>query len=430
MLTPIPDQPSRARLARRYAIGVALVHAVVVWCSLVPGWRAIPLIDADAPTYLRPAENLVAHRVFSADSAPPFLWDGYRTPSYPLLIAASLLLSGRYEWALFFAPLTAGLAAFCGMTWVRDWNGSPRAVRAAGWLFALLPSSLGFSAELLTDAVFGHLVLVWLYLLWTGVRSGSRPRLVLSAAVLLFLQGLKPTFAIAFVLIGAVAVLVARDKRQWLAVGVLLVWTIPVPLFLAARNSRDHGVFSPSLMGTKTVRDYLMARYLAEERGVDFQVMRDTVRENDLTEARTLTRGPSFDGKLHIVRAEKVAGFIREHPSAALRLALVEMGRQSIGPEDRVFRIFIGGVSPWIPRLGILITVVLIGCSAYGGYRLWHAGDPTPPLLALAVMLFFVGTGSVGGLAGARLRFPADLVAVPLAAIGLDRMTAARGSTR
>lgn len=68
---------SAAKVALRFAILAALVHGLVVSFSLVPGWRAIPLLDGDAPTYLRPAENLVGLFAFSGAEGPRF--SGKRT---------------------------------------------------------------------------------------------------------------------------------------------------------------------------------------------------------------------------------------------------------------------------------------------------------------------------------------------------------------
>lgn len=357
MHLPLPDaatleskMASSDRLALRYAIVVGLVHCIVVSCSLVPGWRVISLLDGDAQTYLRPAENLVEHLVFSGAPRPPFFWEPYRTPSYPLLIALSLLLWQGYQWVLYFAAVTAGVAAWCGVKLVQEWNGSRLAAGAAGLAFALLPDSLGFSAEMMTDAIFGHLVLVWIYLLWTGLRSASYSRLVGCAALTVFLQGLKPTFNLAFVLL-------ARGKRQWLSVGALRM--------------------SP-------------ARSLA--------------------------------GRLYAVKKDAVAGFLRDHPGAVAALAVTEMLRQFVAPEGRVFHLFSRRLAWRTTLLGSLLSLSLFACAAYGGHRLWRGGDPRPPLLVLGVLLFFLVTGSVSHRVGTRLRFPADMVTIPLAAIGFAGM--------
>jgi hypothetical protein len=50
---------------------------------------------------------------------------------------------------------------------------------------------------------------------------------------------------------------------------------------------------------------------------------------------------------------------------------------------------------------------------------LWRGGHQGPALLIGGTMAFFLATGSVSHFVGARLRFPADLVAAPLAGIGL-----------
>jgi hypothetical protein len=99
------------------------------------------------------------------------------------------------------------------------------------------------------------------------------------------------------------------------------------------------------------------------------------------------------------------------------------MLRQFASPEDQVFKLFTGRMSWWTTRLGSLLTLSLFGCAALGGHRLWRDGNPRPPLLILGVVLFFLATGSVSSRVGARLRFPADMATLPLAAIGYAEMT-------
>ena len=413
-------KPANSHLTLRYAVFVGLVYVIFISCALVLGRGA--MIDGDAQTYLTPAENLARQGVFSGANAPPFAWEGHRTPAYPMLIALSLRLSGRYEWTLYLAAITAAAAAWCGIRLVEQWNGSRVALHSAGMAFAFLPNSLGLSSQLLTDAIFGHLVFVWIYLLWTGLRTNSPYRFVSCGLLAVFLEGLKPTFFLAFVLLALVGLLLARQWRSWVALALLGLGTIPVPLALALKNRESHGVFTPTLLGQHTTRDYLMARYLAAERGVDERVMRPLVRDEDEATARTMSYPGSFSGRQYLVEKDSVTRFLHDHPVAAVRLMLVEMIRQLVAHQDYAFATFTATVPRWMMWLARLMTLGLWGLCAYGGWRLWGGGDRKPAMLVLGVLLFFLVTGSVSGSVGGRLRFPADITALPLAAIGFSEL--------
>lgn len=164
-----------------------------------------------------------------------------------------------------------------------------------------------------------------------------------------------------------------------------------------------------------------MTRYLAKQHRVNFSAMRLAVREEDRVKASRLSPMQSLDGRLYVVKKDAVSGFMRDHPVAVVTLALTEMLREFVAPEDREFQLFAWRLSRRATLLGSLLTLGMFACAAYGGYRLWP-GDPRPALLVLGVVLFFLATGSVSYLAEARLRFPADMATIPLAAIGFAGM--------
>jgi hypothetical protein len=88
----LPLRPPRSNVSAAAAAIALLVHAVVITAALNPHWRKQPLLAPDSPTYIVPARNLLEHRTFSGESAPPYLWEPYRTIGYPALIAATLLV--------------------------------------------------------------------------------------------------------------------------------------------------------------------------------------------------------------------------------------------------------------------------------------------------------------------------------------------------
>lgn len=407
------------RIAASYALIAMCAHALLIGLSLVPSLRAAPLERGDAITYLMTAENIVKHGSFSRESAAPLVWEPFRTPGYPLLIAASLLLTGTHAAVLFLAAVTSALAAWSAVRLTSVFGGTGAALHGAGAVSALLPNSLGLSAMMLTDAISGHLTVVWLYLMITGCRRHSVVRLAGSGVVLVALQVLKPTFAIAALLVGLAVLLFYQHDRKVLVLAALCLLTVPMPFVLASRNLEAHGVHSVSLLGVETAREYLQVRYLQEQTGEAYETLTRRVREEDRREAQQLSSPPSLYGRLYLVKEEKVNRFVREHPLAAARLMLTEMVQQFAAPQEFFPQVFVGDLPTWGRVLGSLLTLGLWFCAAIGGYTLWKAGNPAPALMIAGVLLFFLVTGSISHYVGARLRFPADMAAVPLMGVGV-----------
>lgn len=419
---------SAVTIANRYALLAFCVHALVIGASLVPGLRHLPLLTGDAVTYYLPAQNLVEHGAFSREVAAPFLWEPYRTPGYPLLIALTQMVAGgQYAWVLFLAAFTAAAAAWSAVKVTQYFGGKDHSLHAAGWLVALLPNSLGLSAQLLTDALAGHLFLIWLYITIIGLSKRSTRFLWCSFFLLLVLQSLKPTFNTALVLIVVLIPLYAKRPFRWSLLLWLSIGSLLMPSFLAFQNYRDHGVHSASLLGVETVREYLMVRALAEDTGTDYETMTKSVRTSDKSVADQLKMPSSFYGRLYKVKKARVQEFMLEHPIRVAGLALSEMLRQALAPQEFVFQVFWGDLPVWGRILGSLLTVLLWLSAAWGGYTLWMQGNWQACILGLVVLLYFLGTASVSHLVGARLRFPADMALIPLMASGIGSFLQSKG---
>jgi 4-amino-4-deoxy-L-arabinose transferase-like glycosyltransferase len=169
-----------------------LTHAAFISFTLLPGVRALPLLAGDGARYVRVAKNIVQHGKVTTDSAPPFRWEADRPPGYPLLIAASISLAGHERWTLYFAALSAAAAAWAAVTLAGLWTDRKTALHAAGLFVAFMPNSLGLSAMLLVDAIFGHLMLLWCCLVHMSFRRTSESAVIGSVVVFALLQLLRP----------------------------------------------------------------------------------------------------------------------------------------------------------------------------------------------------------------------------------------------
>jgi hypothetical protein len=413
-------------VSARAAAIVLLVHAVVIAAALNPQWRKQPILSPDSPTYIVPARNLLEHRTFSGESAPPYLWEPYRTIGYPALIAATLLVVHDSRFVMFWAALTAALAAWAAVSLTACWGGGHRAQQIAGVTAAFLPNSLGLSSHILTDAIAGHLTVVWLFAVYLAI---TRPRIltvVVSVVLTAILQSLKPTFNVIAIIVLITALLIARTPRQWMYALVIGALSLPVPLISAEMNRRDHGIFSPSLLGIATIREYVQVRAIVEDTGEDYEQVTKEVRDRDLSDAKALQFPTSLAGRLYLVKQAKVQAFIRDEPLRVARLAATEMLRQLAAPHEILFQLFTNEVPGWMRGLTTLLTLSLWGAAVYGGLVLVRSGMWRPVMLTCAVTMFFLCTGAVSHFVGARLRFPADMAAIPLTAIGIARLCDAR----
>jgi hypothetical protein len=423
-------QPKGGRNAARRELSIAflsvIIHALVVAASLVPGWRADPLVNGDAVSYLVPAQSILATGHFSRETGPEPRWDPTRTPGYPLVLAVSLALTGGMAAALFLSCMTAGLAAWSAARLVVEWGGGAAEAWMAGAMVAILPNSLGLSARLLTDAMFAHLFLFWLFLTWRGLRTGHLLALAGSGTICVALQMLKPTFNLAPLLIVLVAATAGCLWTRGRTVALLLLISLATPLYFASRMLRDHGVFSPSLLGTEAVREYLQVRALAAEESVGEEEMQRRVRAADWAAVGRLTSPESEYGRLHLVKKAAVRAFVFAHPMRTLWLMAMEAIKQFLAPQEFAFEIFLGELPVPGRAAGSVLTLAIWALAAAGAWTLWKRGLPGAPLLVAGIFVVFLGAGSISHWVGGRLRLPADVAAAPLFGAGAARLLLAR----
>jgi 4-amino-4-deoxy-L-arabinose transferase-like glycosyltransferase len=170
---------------------------LLVVCLLAVGVRVLylytktpdaPIASVDGWGYHRLALNLAAGNGFSLERDPPYLPTSIRTPLYPFF-----LLSVRH--VLGPAPRAAALvqALLEGATtlltaWLATRLAGPRGGRIAALLYALNPTQIRFTSDLLTEMLLAFLVLgavcaLVRYLTW---QPGSHRRgwLLLSGTLL------------------------------------------------------------------------------------------------------------------------------------------------------------------------------------------------------------------------------------------------------
>lgn len=421
------DALQRFCLLRRQLVALSLVsHLFFVLLVVGLSWGPSRnlYLRPDSSTYVRPAHNLVNVGEFSRENEEPYVWEPYRLPGYPLLIAASLLVTGL-EWpVLLFHPFAAALATYILVTAARRLSPSPRVPVIAGLLAALFPNSLGLAALLLTDALGGYLFVAAFVVSVFAVERASVRLLLVAGLFWMVSQALRPTLAIAAVLVIGIGIAFARSKRQWFMTACLAGITLPVPFVFCVQTYLVHGAFEPSLKGTDTLREYLMARVEASDNGEDYYKFREQLRHENRNEAlRTQEPGETYYGRLYAIQQRQIKSLVSEIGHADIAKAFAVEGiKQALAPDEFLVVALTDRRPPVFRFAFIAFRATFLGMFVWGMVCYVRAtGRFLVPGVFLIGFAFWIITGSISTGVGSRLRFPGDLILIPFAALGFSR---------
>lgn len=148
----------------------AIVFLVALTARLAfLAWRG-PQTSPDTITYLRLAENLVAHRAFSFEAQPPFTPTIRRAPLYPAFLAILGAVGGLS------APVVAVLqsildacVAVAVLALARASGGRP----VAGFVYALHPGAICLACSLQSETLFTAVLMGAVVLIVAGLRRDS-----------------------------------------------------------------------------------------------------------------------------------------------------------------------------------------------------------------------------------------------------------------
>lgn len=233
---------------------------------------SLVISDPDSPSYLRLAENLWQHGVFSRSEQPPLIPDNVLTPVYPLFLAPLLALAG----GLWIVPLAQTLvnsltAVLVFKTGERLF--STRVGLIAGICWGLDLSALVHTFSMLTESLFTFLFLAANFFLVKSVQRESRASLVSSAAFFGVATLCRPVASYFFVL-AAVLIFFASQKKikiraQSVVIYLAIYALVVTPWIL--RNKQTFGV--ANLSAIQGINMLLMnAAYLkATQENIDFE---------------------------------------------------------------------------------------------------------------------------------------------------------------
>ncbi|MCH8967192.1 MAG: glycosyltransferase family 39 protein [Planctomycetes bacterium] len=166
----------------RHPILLLVIAGVTVHaCVLTAVWWRTGSIDGnafkslDCGEYYAIAKNVAAHGTFSLSESPPLDPDTWRTPGYPLVLAAFLLLFGSSAAMLVVVQQVISLANALLLFAIARSLMSERRAMVVAILFLLEPFHLFYSTWLLATTVFTTALLMTWYAWQRATRSISRP---------------------------------------------------------------------------------------------------------------------------------------------------------------------------------------------------------------------------------------------------------------
>lgn len=174
-----------ARNEHRVLLGIVIAIALLIRIGYVAKTYIKDPLRTDAGQYARYAHNIAHHGVHSMDEQSPPRPDSFRSPGYPLFLAAAMAVGGEDRWydvarwtqvglGAAMVPLTFALAALFLPFW---------AALAAAALVALSPHLVTSTGYILTETLFGTTTLLGLLLFCRGVMGGRRAPLAAAGLV-------------------------------------------------------------------------------------------------------------------------------------------------------------------------------------------------------------------------------------------------------
>jgi hypothetical protein len=381
-----------------------LVRLLVVLGVLSAGTEEV--FTTDSYHYLKVAENIATIGSFTREDAAPYLWEPYRLPLLPMLMALSIRLTDDVWPVIFLTPVLAAIATYSVIKLGDIIH--PGTGIVSGVLLACYPVALYWDRYLLTDSIGAYGIVIAVYVTLLALRESHYVSwMAIAIGAWWALQLLRPPLALAGLLVGLLAVTYCQTRLQWKHALVIILLTLPIPLTLSLMNYQAHGVFNPSLNATTTMREYLVVRVEAGSDPNAFLEHRTTVARENSQMAR-LGTGRSFYGRKNAIEVDQITAAMQTYGLRRFAEEIVtEMGEQLLAvPQSRHFSDIILAVF-WYSFLILSVIGLIVGVLArrYLVVALWM------------MFLYFLVSGSISGWVGTRLRLPGDLLLIPVVAM-------------
>ncbi len=366
-----------------------------------------PWATGDLKTYHRVAHEIDERGLLGASYLR-------RSPGYPLVLLLSERLTGHVSPVRLLGPPLAALGAGAVAWLAGTLSGRIGPALLAGPLLCLWFGAYRYTAGMGPDGMHAFLAVAALAFS-VGWRRSERALLGGAAGVLwVVVQSLRPTF---FALPAILPALLFRRRASARYVRTsLLLWlaTFAVPALLVTSNRVHHGIAVPSQILANNLACYSVSR-LEHERGRgDF----DALRWGCIEHFQRMEPRERIPGQMAYARRVLLA-----KPSQALLSFTSEILSQLIHPLEIWDVAKRKELYPDWATAGPGWLVLFWGCAAGGTLILARRDPGLATFLGLAWLLVML-PASTSHFAGDRLRFPLDLLFMPVALAFLASLAA------
>ena len=253
-------------------LAAALRLAPVAFHRGEPAWVS----TFDSRAYLELAQSLIERGTLVRFPPPdearivnPWPAEVFRTPGYPVILAA-ILAAGGNALAIVAAQIAIDLAAIVLCAYLGTRLFGPRAGLIASALLALDVGHIVYANTIMSDVPFAAVVISAVVLTARGSGTHGTPDRGTTSGTALLLAGLAVSCACAIrpiaALAGAPLAIFARWRgSSWRGVALLLAGSLLFPAGWMARNRAENGVLTVSNAGTFNL--YLFAASKVKARG-------------------------------------------------------------------------------------------------------------------------------------------------------------------
>ena len=377
-----------------FALALALrllLFAYVVW---ITGRGVLDFYGPDARGYDQMAVNLLEHGILSESPGPPFEPALYRTPVYPVFLAAVYALfghnvNGAVVIQFVLGAVMAVITAHLGERLFDD-----TVALIAGLIVAVDLLSMSLQLALMSETVFTFLLLVSFYWFVSYLRTQDRRQLVGSALVYGLAVLCRPVAQWFFlVIVGLMFFFYAERRTRALQASVIFVTIYGLTILpWIIRNHRINGVWAlSSLIEIQLVT--WAAAIEADVRGIVYP-------SNLHDYSEQLRRQAAARGlqRAEVLRFQRRVAWqtIKEHPAIALKLLVLGFIRMFSGVtgvgiwgysdsgtgaasalvHGNVGEAFRRLFSQGAMRVMLLVTQYLVMLLIYAGDGLWPVAKP------------------------------------------------------
>jgi len=267
---------------------VILLVAIVARAGLLAAvWNHQERVYApDSRDYIELSTSLVQEDGFQRNGQPEI----FRTPGYPLLLAAGATWKGSWWRAVLIAQMVIDVA-LVHLTFVLGWMlVGERAGLIAAALQAISPLAIASAARILSDSLYSLLFIVALLLVIHHMRAGRWWPLLAGAAVMGAACYVRPV-GLVMAAVFAVGLLASAGKGRWTRAGAFagVVCLAVAPWVVRNAIAADYLGFS-SFAGDSMYR-FAAPEVIAATEGIPADQAREILKETDAIASRGQTPG-------------------------------------------------------------------------------------------------------------------------------------------